>query len=150
MVGPRGRSRVAFKRRRLDIVEGTKERGDDRLHQGVILAVEGRDVDVRSRPPAAQRVLLQIRREVHRPRRSDGRTARRGTPRRREREVGVVVVVCAQGDLLEVVQAFRPGGRRADFLHRRQQQADQNGNDCDHDQEFNEGKPSPPLSRQAW
>ena len=53
---------------------------------------------------------------------------------------GVVVVVCRQGDLLEVVQALGTVGGLADFLHRGEEQADQDGNDRNHHQQFNQGE----------
>jgi hypothetical protein len=55
---------------------------------------------------------------------------------------GVVVVVEAQGDLLEVVLALAPGGRLPDLLHRREQQADEDRDDGDHDQQLDQGEAS--------
>src|SRR5207249_960327 len=43
--------------------------------------------------------------------------------------VGVVTVVGGQAELLEVVGALDAGGGLAHLLHRRQQQADQHGDD---------------------
>jgi hypothetical protein len=40
-----------------------------------------------------------------------------------------VEVVRGKPDLLEIVLALTPSGRFADFLHRRQEQPDQHGND---------------------
>jgi len=42
--------------------------------------------------------------------------------------------------LLEVVSTRGAGGRLANFLHGRQQQADQDRNDGDDDEEFEEGE----------
>src|SRR5262249_9058103 len=54
---------------------------------------------------------------------------------RRERAVGVVVVVKRQADLLEVVLALGAGGGFADFLDGGQEQADEHGDDgYDHQQ----------------
>ena len=43
-----------------------------------------------------------------------------------------------QAELLEIVAAPGPAGRFANFLHRGQQQADQDGNDRDHHQQFDQ------------
>jgi hypothetical protein len=53
---------------------------------------------------------------------------------------GVHVVVQRQADLLEVVGALDPPRGLARRLDGRQEQADQDGDDRDHDQEFNQGK----------
>src|SRR5262249_6107421 len=45
--------------------------------------------------------------------------------------VGVVVIVHGQADLFEVVGAVHAGGRLADLLRRRQEQAKQDGDDGD-------------------
>src|SRR5262245_56775567 len=47
-------------------------------------------------------------------------------------------VVKRQADLFEIVLALHSGGRLADLLDRRQQKPDQDGNDCDHDEEFDQ------------
>src|SRR5438105_3750202 len=50
-----------------------------------------------------------------------------------------------QANLLEVVGALRARGRFAYLLHRRQKQADQDGNDGDHHQQLDQGKSVPPF-----
>jgi hypothetical protein len=52
--------------------------------------------------------------------------------------VDVVAGVGGQRDLLEVVHALGPAGRLADFLHRGQQQADEDGDDGDHHQQLDQ------------
>ena len=49
----------------------------------------------------------------------------------------------ARADLLHVVAATHAGGGLADLLHRRQQQPDEDGDDGDHDQQFDEGESCP-------
>src|SRR5207249_1723110 len=56
----------------------------------------------------------------------------------REELVGVVEVVHRQPDLLEVVARLHAGGGLAHLLHCGQQQADQDGNDGNHHQQFDE------------
>ena len=58
----------------------------------------------------------------------------------REGSEGVVVVVNAQADLLQVVGAIDAAGRFAHLLHRRQQQADQHGDDGDDHQQLDQRK----------
>ena len=53
----------------------------------------------------------------------------------------VVVIVAGQGDLFQVVHTLSAGRGFADLLHGRQEQANEDGNNRDHDQELNEGKP---------
>jgi hypothetical protein len=48
-----------------------------------------------------------------------------------------------QADLLEVVCALGSGSGLADALDRGQQQTDQQSEDCEHHEQFNQGKPSP-------
>src|SRR5207237_5053300 len=59
----------------------------------------------------------------------------------------VLVVVAGQGDLLEVVGALHAGGGLADLLHRRHQQADENGDDGDDHEEFDQRKTGPGPKR---
>ena len=68
-----------------------------------------------------------------------------GREARREVAVGGVVVVEAEADLLEVVQALRPGGRLADLLDGGQQEPDEDRDDRDHHQQLDqrEGPPAP-------
>jgi hypothetical protein len=50
---------------------------------------------------------------------------------------------------MEVVLALGAGGGVADFLHGRQEQADQDGDDGNHHQQLNQGEtalPSPPVT----
>jgi hypothetical protein len=46
-------------------------------------------------------------------------------------------------ELLEVVHALHAGGGIADFLYRRQEQANQNGNDGDHHEQFDQREATP-------
>ena len=48
------------------------------------------------------------------------------------------MVVAGQADLLEIVGALRAAGGLAHVLHGRQEQADQDGDDGDHHQQFDE------------
>ena len=57
---------------------------------------------------------------------------------RREAAVHAFVVVQGEADLLQVVLALHAGGGLADLLDGGQQQADQDGDDGDHDQQFDE------------
>ena len=52
----------------------------------------------------------------------------------------VQVIVQCQPDLLQVVLALDPPGCLTGLLHRGKQESDQDGNDRDHDQEFNQRK----------
>jgi len=54
----------------------------------------------------------------------------------RESLVGVVVIVCRQRDLFQVVSTLRSSGSFASGLHRRQQERNQDGNDGDDNQEL--------------
>src|SRR5207253_2777395 len=56
----------------------------------------------------------------------------------RESLVGVVVAVTGQADLLEVVQALVAVGRLADLLHRRDEQANEDGDNGDHHQQLDQ------------
>src|SRR4029079_1871724 len=58
----------------------------------------------------------------------------------RELAVGVVVGVHGEAELLQIVLTAHPGRRLADFLHRGQQQPDEDGDDGDHYQEFDQGE----------
>ena len=58
----------------------------------------------------------------------------------------VVIAVGGQADLLEVVGALDPAGGLADLLHRRQQQADQDGDDGDDDQQLDQREAAPRAS----
>src|SRR5262249_26475782 len=66
-------------------------------------------------------------------------------PRGGEYLYGIVVVMAAQGQLLEVVLTLRPGGGAAHLLHRRHQQSNQDGNDGNDDQELDEREPATPA-----
>ena len=65
---------------------------------------------------------------------------RAGNIGRWEEGIRIVIVVECQGDLLEIVLALQARRCFADFLHRGQKQANQDGDDGNHHQEFNEGK----------
>ena len=58
----------------------------------------------------------------------------------RQVAVGALEVEDAQADLLEVVDALGAAGGLAGRLHRRQQQADQHGDDRDHHQQLDQGE----------
>src|SRR5262245_51001658 len=57
---------------------------------------------------------------------------------RRQKAIGVLEVVDREPDLLEIVLALRAGGRLANFLNGRQQEADQDGDDGDYDQQLDQ------------
>ena len=61
-------------------------------------------------------------------------------PPRRKPSFGRVVVVHRQAQLLEIVAARTPPSGFTGRLHRREEQADQRGDDRDHHQQFNEGE----------
>src|SRR5262249_35601775 len=67
-----------------------------------------------------------------------------------EELVYVMIGVTRQGELFEVVGTLGPARRLADLLDGGQEQADQDGDDGDHDQQFDQGKGGlPPLSLQS-
>jgi hypothetical protein len=57
-----------------------------------------------------------------------------------------IVLVCRvnrrERQLFEVVLATHPRGGLADLLNRRQQQANENRDDCDHHEEFDQREPT--------
>ena len=59
---------------------------------------------------------------------------------RREHPHRIVGVVHRQTELLEVVGTLNPPCRLADFLHGRQQEADEDGDDGDHDEQLDQGE----------
>src|SRR5207244_13345708 len=61
---------------------------------------------------------------------------------RRAVAVGTVEVGQGQADLLEVVLALRAGGCLANLLDGRQEQADQDRDDGDHDEQLDQGEAS--------
>src|SRR5262249_19810997 len=63
---------------------------------------------------------------------------------RGEAAKGVVVAVAGDANLLEIVEALDAGRRLADFLHRRQEQADEDGDDGDDDEQLDQ------RERAAW
>ena len=63
-----------------------------------------------------------------------------GIPGRWEKPADIVVVVQGRADLFEIVLATGVGGCFPDFLDGGHQQANQDGNDGDHHQQFNQGK----------
>jgi hypothetical protein len=64
-----------------------------------------------------------------------------GSPRR-QKLVGVMMAVQGDGDLPKVVLALRSRRRLAHFLHRGEQESDENGDDGDHHQQLDQGKAS--------
>src|SRR5262249_51418855 len=85
--------------------------------------------------PPLKTLLLQERQQVG-VGREDGRERRPAAGR--EAALGVVVGVQGQADLLQVVAAEDPGGRRPDLLDGRQEEADQDGDDADHDKQLDQ------------
>src|SRR5262249_42875230 len=72
---------------------------------------------------------------------------------RRDRAVGVVVVVDGEGELLEVVGAAYAAGRLAHFLDGGDEQADEDGDDGDHHQQLDQRERSRPpanATRNPW
>src|SRR5438552_2118543 len=67
----------------------------------------------------------------------------------REEADGIVIRLASQGELLEVVLTAHAVGRLPDLLDRRQQQADQYGNDSNDDEQLDEGEGAPPEAT-AW
>jgi hypothetical protein len=65
---------------------------------------------------------------------------RQSVSRRQGAVISVHVVVAGESDLLELVLALQPRGRVPHFLHGRQQQADQDGDDRDHHQKLDESE----------
>src|SRR6516164_10618832 len=57
-----------------------------------------------------------------------------------ELALGVMVVMCREGDLLEVVGAGDAVGRFAYLLHRRHEEADEHRNDGNYHQQFDQGE----------
>jgi hypothetical protein len=57
--------------------------------------------------------------------------------------LGIHTVDGGEADLLEVVGALDACGRFADFLHGRQQQSNQDGNDGDHHQQLDQREATP-------
>jgi len=70
------------------------------------------------------------------------RGARRVDHARRQPPLGALIDQRGQGELPQVRRAAHPPGRLAGPLHGRQEQADQGGDDRDHDQELDQGKPA--------
>jgi hypothetical protein len=60
--------------------------------------------------------------------------------------MGIVVVVAGEGELFEVVLALHAVGRLAHLLHGGQQQPDEDGNNGDHDQQFDERETHQPVA----
>ena len=110
------------------------DRGLDRV---TVERVEPRHVEANL---AEQVVLLDVRQQPHRP-----RVARAGVADsaevHRELAVGALEVVQPEAELLQVVLALHPGRRLPHLLHGGEQQADQDGDDGDHHQQFDQGEP---------
>src|SRR5262249_34854620 len=68
-------------------------------------------------------------------------------PAGREHTEGVVIVVQRQPDLLEIVSALDAPRRLAGRLHRRQEQADPDGDDPDRHEELDQREATPRRSR---
>jgi len=66
-------------------------------------------------------------------------------PRHRQFVAGVLRAVTGERDLLQVVLGRHAGGGFADFLHGRQQQADQDGDDGDHHQQLDQREREPTV-----
>src|SRR5205807_129756 len=64
--------------------------------------------------------------------------------------VGVVEAVHGQAHLLEVVGALDACGRLAHLLHRRQEQADQHGDDGNDNKQLDQRKAGPPSPQSAY
>jgi len=60
----------------------------------------------------------------------------------REIQVGALVIVQAEAELLEVIGALHPVGGLADLLDRGQQQPDQDGDDSDDNEQLDQREPS--------
>ncbi len=54
-----------------------------------------------------------------------------------------MIVVAGQGQLLHLVDAFRPAGGFASGLDGGEEQGDEHANDGDHDQQFDERETTP-------
>src|SRR5262249_30019106 len=61
----------------------------------------------------------------------------------RELAVRVVEIMRRQAQLFDVVGTLDASGGFADFLDGGQEQADEGGYDCDHHEQFDEGKAAP-------
>src|SRR5439155_21408011 len=94
-------------------------------------------------------VLLDIRKNRHLPRAVAAIVGIVGGLRRQPSEV-VVIAVHGEAELLEVVAAFHAVGRLADFLNRRQKQADQDRDDRNDHQKLNKRKTAPGKKRRRW
>ncbi len=55
----------------------------------------------------------------------------------------VMIIMGCQAELLQIVGALGSVGGLADFLHRWQQESDQDGDNGDDDQELDEREPAP-------
>ena len=84
-----------------------------------------------------QIILLDVRQDERGPAAAH-RGGRAGAAAAGEVAEGAVVVVEGEADLLEVVGALQARGRIADLLDGGQQQADQDGDDGDHHQQFDQ------------
>jgi hypothetical protein len=64
--------------------------------------------------------------------------------------IGIVVHLTGHADLVEIVRALGACGGFAHFLYRRQQQADQHGDDGDDDEQLNKREAGPPVRHGSW
>src|SRR5262245_56263251 len=67
---------------------------------------------------------------------------------RRQMLMHVMILVGSQAELSQVVAALHAAGGLSDLLHRRQEQADQDGNNGDDDQQLDQRKAAP--SDNSW
>jgi hypothetical protein len=109
---------------------GALEHLEPRAEDGQIGRLVPVDVEVRF---LVEAVLLDKRQEVSQPADAN-RTHGIGPDVAWESLIGIVVVVECEPELVQVVAARHSGRGLTDFLHGRQEQADQDGDDGDHDQ----------------
>src|SRR5262249_10529180 len=92
-------------------------------------------------------ILLDVGKQEDAP---AGRLGLVGDIRRGKSLVGILVIVIGEADLFQVVGALHASGGLADLLDRGQEQADQNGDDCNDHPQLDESEcascPSPVAS----
>jgi len=94
---------------------------------------------------SVQSILLQKRQHFERPTGVGPEIAGEQRPRpRRQRLLGIVMMLQSQGDLLQLTLTGDPSSRGPHLLDRAEQQADQHRDDGDDDQQLNqsEGRPA--------
>ncbi len=134
---------------------GRAEKGLDRITDGVTPAGAA-DVGLRIALRGLEQVVLfHVREQPHEDRVADGSLVGPGNRdggilvrgcERRQHLVRVVDGMGRQAELFQIVAALHPVRGFTDLLHGRQQQADKNGDDGNHDQQLDEGEalPHPP------